>query len=243
MTLKILLYIFILSAVFFCQPASAQLLMQDVSNNGIEEKIKSLFLDAPQMVVIAKCESGFRQFGSNGLPLRGGNGYYIGVFQISEVVHAQAALALGFDIYFTDGNIGYARYLYNKSGTVPWVSCLKNAGTLSVPIDPLSGSAATTTPIATSSPTPSPSSLTSNLQMGMLGPQVLILQKLLNAAGFTIATAGPGSPGNETMQFGKLTREAVMKFQCSKNIACDGNESTTGYGRLGPRTRALLLNF
>lgn len=84
-------------------------------------------------------------------------------------------------------------------------------------------------------------SLTATLSMGMISPQVLLLQQLLNAEGFTLATSGPGSPGNETTKFGSLTRAAVQKFQCAKNIVCSGNEVTTGYGLVGPHTRAALL--
>lgn len=58
-----------------------------------------------------------------------------------------------------------------------------------------------------------------------------------------MAVDGPGSPNNETEKFGVLTREAVQKFQCAKGIACDGDESSTGYGYVGPRTRAALLSL
>ena len=40
-----------------------------------------------------------------------------------------------------------------------------------------------------------------------------------------------------------MTREAVRRFQCAKGIACDGDEATTGYGRVGPMTRSALLQL
>ena len=40
--------------------------------------------------------------------------------------------------------------------------------------------------------------------------------------------------------FGALTRTAVKKFQCKYNIVCSGNENTTGYGLVGPKTRLKL---
>jgi chitodextrinase/peptidoglycan hydrolase-like protein with peptidoglycan-binding domain len=43
-----------------------------------------------------------------------------------------------------------------------------------------------------------------------------------------------------TGYFGNLTREAVKKFQCLHNIVCEGDEATTGYGKVGPRTRAKI---
>ncbi|MFA6552370.1 MAG: peptidoglycan-binding domain-containing protein [Candidatus Paceibacterota bacterium] len=54
----------------------------------------------------------------------------------------------------------------------------------------------------------------SDLKLGDFGPEVSILQRILNADPDTIvAKSGPGSSGNETEYFGFLTRLAVIKFQ------------------------------
>lgn len=189
-------------------------------NAGVEAAVRAAFADAPEMIAVAKCESRYRQFASEGVPLRGGSGKgYIGIFQIGERLHAAPAKAAGYDIYAIDGNIGYARKMYEKSGSVPWREC--------VPMAAASGAAASTP--------------ASDLAFGAAGAQVRMLQKALNAKGFLIAAAGPGSPGNETGTFGALTREALKRFQCAKAIVCEGSEATTGYGRLGPKTRAALL--
>jgi hypothetical protein len=247
---KILIVSIVCFSVFSGQPAFAQLQMPTVTNAGVEAQVRALFNDTPDMVVIAQCESGFRQYGNDGQPLRGGGGNYIGVFQFSESGHAATARALGFDIYEASGNIGYAKFVYDKQGTRPWVGCLKNP--MTIPIStPTITPPPTSTPIATLAPAPAPVSttgttanfatlITSNLQIGMTGPQVLALQKFLNANGFTITTSGPGSPGNETTQFGKLTREAIMRLQCSRMALCSGTEPSTGYGRVGPLTRTIL---
>jgi hypothetical protein len=66
------------------------------------------------------------------------------------------------------------------------------------------------------------------------------LQQILNSLGFTLALTGPGSPGQETTKFGVLTLKALQKFQCAKLSVCSGTPSTTGYGNLGPKTKALL---
>ncbi len=51
------------------------------------------------------------------------------------------------------------------------------------------------------------------LKIGSTGADVKALQKFLNANGFTVATTGAGSIGNETTVFGKKTAVAVKKFQ------------------------------
>ena len=78
------------------------------------------------------------------------------------------------------------------------------------------------------------------LRLGMEGGSVVALQQALNGSGFTVAQSGPGSPGEETERFGALTRAAVRAFQCAKLSLCSGDENTTGYGVVGPRTLAAL---
>jgi hypothetical protein len=74
--------------------------------------------------------------------------------------------------------------------------------------------------------------LTKNHQIWDRGKDILTLQKWLNAHGFIIALAGPGSPGSETSIFGTLTYKTLIRFQNSKALP------PTGY--LGPLTRALI---
>jgi len=67
------------------------------------------------------------------------------------------------------------------------------------------------------------------------------LQQLLNSDPATkVAVSGAGSPGKETNYFGPATTKAVQKFQCKYNIVCSGTLKTTGYGNLGPKTRAKI---
>jgi len=90
-----------------------------------EKRVREYFADIPVMIEIARCESKFRQFTDAGNVLRGGgSGGMIGIFQFYELIHKTAALALGFDLDTVDGNLGYARHLYDQSGTTPWVSCV-----------------------------------------------------------------------------------------------------------------------
>ena len=84
------------------------------------------------------------------------------------------------------------------------------------------------------------SMISRSLKAGSTGSDVKQVQQFLNKNGFTIAQSGPGSPGNETAFFGSLTVEAIKKFQAKYGIASSGDPETTGYGNLGPKTRAKL---
>ena len=194
-------------------------------NAGVEAAVRAAFSDAPDMIAVAKCESGYRQFSAPGAVLRGGSGNgYIGIFQIGERLHRAQASAVGLDIDTVEGNIGFARRMFDAQGSVPWRECVPKASA----------------PVAAPAAASSPGALTANLVLGMAGAQVRLLQATLNAKGYAVAASGPGSPGNETSMFGSLTRAALRRFQCATGIVCEGSEATTGYGRLGPRTRAAL---
>ena len=86
-----------------------------------EKRVHEYFKDLPVMIEIARCESEFRQYVDSGAVLRGGSaGGMIGIFQFFESVHTVPAKALGFDLATVDGNLGYARHLYEAQGTTPW---------------------------------------------------------------------------------------------------------------------------
>ena len=75
-----------------------------------------------------------------------------------------------------------------------------------------------------------------DLEFGVRVEEVRALQKLLNAHGFTVATSGGGSPGQETFYFGPATRTALVRFQKAKNI-------TPAAGYFGPKTRAAFSSL
>lgn len=88
-----------------------------------EEYVRDYFADMPVMVQIAYCESRFRHVGSDGNLFRGEINYRdVGVMQINEYYHLTQSVKLGYDIYTLDGNLTYAKFLYNKKGTAPWSS-------------------------------------------------------------------------------------------------------------------------
>ena len=72
-----------------------------------------------------------------------------------------------------------------------------------------------------------------DLWLGCKGVDVKMLQKALKQLGFFRYDI-------LTEYFGSITKEAVKEFQCKHKIVCEGNEQTTGWGRLGPQTRKTL---
>jgi spore germination protein len=72
-----------------------------------------------------------------------------------------------------------------------------------------------------------------DLEKNNINEGVRVLQKILNQLSFTVASTGPGSPGNETNVFGDLTASALARFQKANNI-------TPAIGYFGPITRKAM---
>ena len=92
---------------------------------AVEKTIKELVQDecgvGHVMVEIARCESQYRQF-YEGDVLRGKvNSEDVGIFQINEGYHLSIAMKMNVDIETIEGNIAYARHLYDTKGTAPWI--------------------------------------------------------------------------------------------------------------------------
>lgn len=94
--------------------------------DSVESYVRSYFADEPILIAIAQCESHFRQFDKDGSVLRGkALPEDIGIMQINEHYHEKVARARGSDLYTIEGNLAYARYLYEKEGTAPWLASAK----------------------------------------------------------------------------------------------------------------------
>ena len=115
-----------LVAVLFCAGCSETTRESRQAAGGdpaVRQYVASKFGDAPIMLRVAWCESKMRQYGSNGSVLRGTvHPPDAGVFQINERVHAATARSLGIDLHTVEGNVAFARHLYEKEGTGPWRS-------------------------------------------------------------------------------------------------------------------------
>jgi hypothetical protein len=104
------------------------------SNNGIdthdaksmEAYLRTEYADTPILVDIARCESNFHQFDQDGIVIRGRvDSHDIGVMQINEKYQGDTAKKLGLDIFTVEGNVAYAKHLYNEQGSAPWNSSAK----------------------------------------------------------------------------------------------------------------------
>jgi len=86
----------------------------------VEEYVRAYFADEPVLADIAKCESRFRQFDKDGNILKNPNSTAIGIMQVMSSIHSDRADDLGIDIKTIQGNLAYARFLYDEKGTAPW---------------------------------------------------------------------------------------------------------------------------
>ena len=105
-----------------------------------EQYVREYFKDDPILAEIAKCESTFRQFSSNGEVIKGKvNKSDVGVMQINKYYHLKSADKLGYDLHTTEGNMSYAKWLYDREGTKPWKASSKcwnkYAKTLDIPVN------------------------------------------------------------------------------------------------------------
>ncbi len=92
-------------------------------NIGLESEVRLYFKDTPIMAEVVKCESRFRQFETDGFVLRGKvNNKDVGLGQINEYYHSERAKKLGLDLHTVEGNLAYAKLLYEEEGTRPWKS-------------------------------------------------------------------------------------------------------------------------
>ena len=70
----------------------------------------------------AQCESGNRQFNTNGTVVSNPHSTAVGKYQIMASLHAENAMELGWNIYTEEGNENFAQHLFETQGTTPWDS-------------------------------------------------------------------------------------------------------------------------
>lgn len=228
----------------------------------IEVIVREAFADNPIMIHIAKCESTFRQFYNSGSVFKGA-GRYVGIFQIDEIIHTNAARALGFDINTVQGNIGYAKHIFEREGSRPWLNCSRSyvqGGTeVIVPATPAQApSQPVQDPIFPSSPDlPLGSGLCSE-ELRLTAPmrvgdrdgrysayqkreskEVALLQKHINRI---LGSVYQDAAGPVDGIFGPLTKRGVERLQTALNQVLIPQPLLVIDGIVGPFTRSAVNN-
>lgn len=92
-----------------------------IDSKAVEMIVRKEFKNQPILVEIARCESTFRHYDAEGKLLRGKvDSRDVGVMQINTYYHGATAEKLGIDLYTIEGNLEYAKYLYDKNGLKDW---------------------------------------------------------------------------------------------------------------------------
>ena len=95
-------------------------------SQSVEEFVREYFASEPVLIEIARCESQFRQYDEKGAVLRGEVvSDDIGIMQINDHFHGDTAKKMGFNIRTIEGNLAYAKMLYDKQGIAPWSASKK----------------------------------------------------------------------------------------------------------------------
>jgi hypothetical protein len=101
-------------------------LSHTVSQEDVEEYVREYFAETPILTKVAFCESTLRHFGKDGYVIRGiVDKRDVGLMQINEGYHLETATKLGHNIYTLEGNMDYAKVLYQKFGLSPWKASSK----------------------------------------------------------------------------------------------------------------------
>jgi hypothetical protein len=89
--------------------------------NPIEGYVRAYFAKTPILAEIAFCESRFTHFTKTGEVVQGRQvPADTGVMQINKTYHLKTAQKLGINLDTLEGNLAYAKYLYDTQGVQPW---------------------------------------------------------------------------------------------------------------------------
>jgi hypothetical protein len=108
------------------KPTEETVKIEKQNPKTVEDIVNEYFKDTPALSKVAFCESRYKQFDENGNILRGvQNSSDVGVMQINEYYHSTESIKLGMDIHTLEGNLAYAKHLYETQGLQPWSSSSK----------------------------------------------------------------------------------------------------------------------
>ena len=102
---------------------TAPYVLDETSTSSLKAYVEKEFADIPEMSAIVECESGYRQFDTDGNPLMS-HTQDVGIAQINNV-HFAWAKERGLDIFHSaKDNLTMARLIYEAQGLDAWV-CYK----------------------------------------------------------------------------------------------------------------------
>ena len=91
-----------------------------------EQIVTEYFKDDPILVKVAFCESTLTHYKEDGTVLRGKvDNRDVGVMQINTYYHGDTADRMGLDLLTLEGNLAYAKNLYDRQGLQPWSASSK----------------------------------------------------------------------------------------------------------------------
>lgn len=90
-----------------------------------EEIVREYFKDIPIMAEVSRCESTFKHYAEDGSVLKGRvDSDDTGVMQINKRYHEKTAASMNLNLDDLYDNLAYARSLYKKQGTQPWIASM-----------------------------------------------------------------------------------------------------------------------
>ncbi len=94
--------------------------------NSVKALVIEYYKEDPILAEVAFCESTFTHYLEDGSVLRGKvDNRDVGVMQINTYYHGDTAERFGYDLETLEGNLGYAKNLYERQGLQPWSASSK----------------------------------------------------------------------------------------------------------------------
>jgi hypothetical protein len=86
----------------------------------IGQVVRAYYKDVPILAEVARCESHFKHYTPDGVLMNKQGSSATGVMQLMAIYHEETAESLGWSIRDLEGNLAYARWLYDREGLQPW---------------------------------------------------------------------------------------------------------------------------
>lgn len=106
-----------------------------IGTDETERIVRAYYEDVPILAEVARCESRFRHYTENGVLRNEQGSSATGVMQLMASYHEEEAQKRGWSIRDLEGNLAYARWLYDREGLRPWEASRYCWGSALVAVD------------------------------------------------------------------------------------------------------------